>query len=271
MKRIVITLIVVVALFVAVDFAAASAAEYQVAKQVRERLALPGDPDVSIGGFPFLLQAFTGDYRKVDVYAQKLTVGDLHNVGVHALLYHVRLPFSDVLRGNVQGLAVDDVQGSVLITKDDLTRKLPGVTDLHIEPINADDLDKAKRNSDDSTAQSSVSGIDPDQAVRLIATTSVLGKKVKVTVLAVLQLTGQEIQISPRDIRIGYGAAATQLPRMAQVGLRQLFTVRLTPGTLPFGVTPTMLKAVDNAVELTGSVRDLVIGKPAAGAIPAAR
>jgi len=166
----------------------------------------------------------------------------------------------------VQGLAVDDVQGSVLITRDDLTRKLPGVSELHIEPINSDDIDRAKRNSEQATAESSLSGVDPDQAVRLIATLPVLGQKVKVTVLAVLQQTGQDIVISPRDIRVGSGAAATQLPRMAQIGLRQLFTVRLAPGTLPFGATPTMLKAVNNAVELTGSMRDLVIGEPPAGA-----
>jgi hypothetical protein len=183
----------------------------------------------------------------------------------------VRLPFRDVLRGNVQGLAVDDVQGSVLITKDDLTRKLPGVSELHIEPVDTSALDKAKQATDDATEESSVSGVDPDQAVRLIATTSVLGKKVKVTVLAVLQLTGKEIQIIPRDIRIGSGSAAAQLPRMAQIGLRQLFTVRLAPGMLPFGATPTMLKAVDNAVELTGSMRDLVIGAPSAGPTAAAR
>jgi LmeA-like phospholipid-binding len=264
MRRIVIALIVAVALFVAVDFVAASAAEYQVSKQMRERLSLPGDPDVRITGFPFLLQAARGDYPKVDVYAQKLTVGDLHNLGVHALLYHVRLPFSEVLSGNVQGLSVDDVQGSVLITKDDLTRLLPGVKDLHVETVNSDDVDKAKRTSQQATTESSMSGVDPDQAVRLIATLPVLGKKVKVTVLAVLEQTGQDVVISPRDIRVGSGAAATQLPRMAQIGLRQLFTVRLAPGTLPFGATPTMLKAVDNAIELTGSMRDLVIGKPPA-------
>lgn len=271
MRRIVISLIVAVALIVAVDFAAASAAEYQVSKQMRERLSLPGDPDVRITGFPFLWQAARGDYPKVDVYAQKLTVGDLRNVGVHALLYHVRLPLRDVLTGNVQGLSVDDVQGSVLITKDDLTRKLPGISDLHIETVNTDDIDKARRSAEDATAESSMSGVDPDQAVRLIATLPVMGKKVKVTVLAVLEQTGRDIVISPRDIRVGSGAGATKLPRVAQIGLRQLFTVRLAPGTLPFGATPTMLKAVDNAVELTGSMRDLVIGRPPAGTAPAAR
>ncbi|MBA2322545.1 MAG: DUF2993 domain-containing protein [Pseudonocardiales bacterium] len=262
MKRIVIAMIIVVALFVALDFAAASAAEYQVSNRIRERLALPSDPDVRITGFPFLFQALSGDYRKVDVYAQKLTVGDLDNVGLHALLYHVRLPFRDVVNGHVTGLTVDEAQGSILITKEDLARKLPGVTKLRVEPVDAADLDQAKQKSGNAAAGSSVSGVDPDQAVRLIATVMVLGRQVEATVIAVLQLTGKEIQVSPRDIRIGSGADATLLPPLVQSELRRMFTLRLDPGTLPFGVTPTMLKAVDKALEISGSARDLVIGEP---------
>ncbi|MGQ0481233.1 MAG: hypothetical protein ACT4O0_09425, partial [Pseudonocardia sp.] len=60
------------------------------------------------------------------------------------------------------------------------------------------------------------------------------------------------------------------LPRIMQSGLRQLFTLRIDPGTLPFGMTPTTLKAVDNALEVSGSGRDLVIGDPG-GTVPASR
>jgi hypothetical protein len=265
MKRMVISLIILIALFVAVDFAAASAAEYQVSNRLKERLALPAEPDVRIMGFPFLWQAAFGDYKKVEVYAQKLSVGDMENVGLHASLYHVRVPMKDLLSGSVRGLAADELQGSVLITKEDLARKL-GVSKLQIEPIEAYDLDKAKQNTDKSIPGSSVTGVDPDQAVKLTATTSILGKKVEVTVIAALQMTGNQIQIGPRDIKIGSGADAKTLPPMVQSGLRRMFTLRIDPGMLPFNVTPTMLKAVDRAVEISGSARDLVIGdKPGSG------
>jgi hypothetical protein len=261
MRRIVITVIILVALFVAVDFAAASAAEYQVSNRMREKLALPQNPDVRIAGFPFLLQAVTGDYRKVDVYAQKLTVGELNDVGVHALLYHVRLPLRDLLRGSVTGLSVDQAQGSVLINKEDLARKL-GVKKLKVDPVDATAIDKAKQSSEKAAPGSSLAGVDPDQAVKLTATTTVMGREVEATVIAVLQLTGNEVQVSPRDIRIGSGAQATLLPAVVQNGLRRMFTLRLEPGTLPFNVTPTMLKAVDRALEISGSAKDIRIGEP---------
>lgn len=259
MRRIIIAMLVVVALLVVVDFGAAAATEYQVSNKMREKLALAQNPEVRIAGFPFLLQAAFGDFRKVDVYAQKLTVGDLHDVGLHALLYHVRLPLRDVLSGSVSNLSVDDVQGSVLVTKEDLARKL-GVKKLKVEPVDPSDLDKAQQHSDDATADSSVSGLDPDRAVKLVATTTVLGKEVEATVIAELELSGQEIRVVARDIRIGSGAAATKLPPMVQNGLRRMFTLRLQPGTLPFGATPTRLKAVDRALEISGSAKDVRIG-----------
>lgn len=261
MRRILVAVLVVVVLFVVIDFGAAAAAEYQVSKALRQKLALPRSPDVRISGFPFLLQAALGDYKKVDVYAQKLTVGELQDVGVHAVLYHVRLPARDVLAGRTAGLRVDDVRGSVLITKDDLARRL-GVNKLQVEPVTAADLDKAQQNSADAAAGSSVSGLDPDRAVKLVATTDLAGKEVKVTVIAALELSGQEVRVAPRDIRIGWGAAATRLPEVAQAQLRRMFTMRLEPGSLPFGATPTMLKAVDRALEITGSAKDVRLDQP---------
>ncbi|MGQ0482822.1 MAG: LmeA family phospholipid-binding protein [Pseudonocardia sp.] len=262
MKQIVITLIVAVALLVAADFAAASVAEYQVSNRLKEQLALPAEPDVRITGFPFLTQAFAGDYRKIEVYAEKLDVGELTNVGVMARLYHVRVPFTQVVNGSVAGLTVDEAQGSVLITKDDLARLLPGVTKLRVEPVDAAALDRAAQDAGQATAGSTVIGIDPDRAVRMVATTSILGQEVNTSVIAELRLSGGEVQLVPRDIRLGSGSDAAALPRIMQSGLRQVFTLRIDPGALPFGMTPTMLKAVDNALEVSGSGRDLVIGNP---------
>ena len=258
MKRIVIGLIVAIVLLVALDFAAASAAEYQVSSKVRQQLALPDDPSVKINGFPFLAQALAGDYKKVDVSADRLTVGEMHEVGVRAELYHVRVTLREILTGS-PSIRVDDAQGSVLITRDDLIKQLPGVTKLTIGPIDRGALDGALADSANAAPGSSVTGISPDQAVRMVASTSVLGQKVDVSVIAVLQLAGRQIQISPRDIRVGSGADATRLPQVVQTGLRSMFTVRIDPGVLPFSVTPTSLQAVDNGLLISGVAHDLVI------------
>ncbi|MBV9313557.1 MAG: DUF2993 domain-containing protein [Pseudonocardia sp.] len=265
MKRIVLTLIVAVALLIAVDCAAAATAEYQVSTRMREQLALDQDPAVRVTGFPFLTQALAGDYRKVEVSAERVNVGVLHNLIIRAELYHVRMPAKDVLSGNVHGLTIDEAQGTVLVTKDDLIRELPGVAKLRIEPVDAGTLDQAKQYAENAAPGSSVSDIDPDSAVRLLGTTSVLGQRLNVSVIAVLRLIDGQIQITPKDIRVGTGGDATRLPRVVQSGLSSLFTVRLNPGALPFSITPTSLRAVDNALQVSGSARDIVIGEPANG------
>jgi hypothetical protein len=93
----------------------------------------------------------------------------------------------------------------------------------------------------------------------MVATTEVFGQKLKVSVIAVLQLAGRQIQISPRDIRLGSGPGAAALPSVMQAGLRQMFTLKIDPGTLPFQVVPTRLRAVDNALEVSGVAHDLNI------------
>lgn len=259
MKRIVIGLVVAIVLLVAADFASASAAEYQVATRMREQLALPDTPAVQIQGFPFLTQALAGDYNQVDVSADRLTVGPLRAVGVRAELYHVRAPLGELLGGTLRSIKVDDAKGTVQITKDDLMRQMPGVTKLDVFPVDQGALDAALANSSAAAPGSSVDDINPDQAVRLVATTSFMGKKTEVSVIAVLQLVGRQIQISPRDIRIGSGSDAAKLPQVAQTALRGLFTLRLDPGTLPFDVRPTSLRAVDSALEVSGVAHNLVI------------
>jgi hypothetical protein len=266
MKRIVIGLIVAIVLLVAVDFVAASAAEYQVSMKMREQLALPTDPAVKINGFPFLAQALSGDYKRVDVEAERLTVGPLHNVGVRAALYHVRVPFSQVISGSVDELKVDDAQGSVVITKEDLIKQMPMVSKLSIGPVDDGALAAALADSASAVPGSSVTGISPDSAVRMVATTSFLGQKMNVSVIAVMELAGRQVQISPRDIRLGSGPDGAKLPQVVQSALREMFTVRLDPGTLPFAVTPTRLRAVDDALEVSGVAHDVVVASPTSAA-----
>jgi hypothetical protein len=260
MKRIVIGLIVAALLLVAVDFVAASAAEYQVSSNLRSQLALPDDPAVKINGFPFLAQAIAGNYKQVDVSATNIAVGSLRDVGVNAELYHVRVPLSELLSGSVRNVTVESVAGSVVITKQDLIKQLNGVSKLAIAPIDDGTLDQASANAKDAMPGSTVTGINPDQAVQMSGTMTVLGQKVNVSVIAVLQLTGGQIEVIPRDIRIGNGSDATKLPAPMQAYLRKKFTLRVDPGALPFAVTPTRLRAVGDGLAVSGTAHNITLG-----------
>jgi hypothetical protein len=48
-----------------------------------------------------------------------------------------------------------------------------------------------------------------------------------------------------------------------QSTLQQLFTVRINPGALPLAVTPTDLRAVNGAFEISGTAENLSLGASA--------
>lgn len=246
MKKLAIVLVVLVGLLVAVDFGAAAAAEYQVSKRLRGHLELPDDPAVRINGFPFMLQAFKGDYRDVEVTADRVTVARLHNLGVEATLHHVRVPFSDLVSGSADTVRVDEVVGRVRVQAAELE-----------ELINADDLQVDEVTDRDRNAAGQPV---PDDAVKLTGTTDVLGQQTRVIVIASLDLAGGQVQITPHTVRVD----GQTLPAAVEETVLQLFAVRLDPGELPFDVTPTSVSADDGALVVEGTARNLVLNASSA-------
>ena len=241
MKKAAIVLVVLVGLLVAADFGAAAAAEYQVSKRLRGHLNLPDDPAVRVNGFPFLYQAFTGDYRNVEVTADRVTVARLRNIAVEATLHHVRVPFSDLVSGSADTIRIDEVVGRVRIQAAEL-EDLINVEDLQVEKVT--DRDK-------NAAGQPV----PANAVKLIGTTEVAGQRLRVTVIGSLDVVGGQVQIEAHTVEVN---GQTLLPAIEQTVLR-LFTVRIDPGTLPFTVTPTSVRADNGALVVEGTARDVVV------------
>ncbi|HEY0638536.1 MAG TPA: DUF2993 domain-containing protein [Pseudonocardiaceae bacterium] len=241
LKKAAIVLVVLIGLLVAVDFGSAAAAEYQVSKRLRGNLDLPDDPAVRINGFPFLLQAFSGDYRDVDVAADRVTVARLRDIDVEATLHHVRVPFSDLVSGSADTVRVDEVVGRVRVQAAELG-KLVNVDDLTVEPVTDRDLPD---NGDEPL---------PENAVKLTGTPEILGRRIKVTVVAGMELVGGQVQITPYRAKLDAG-----LPVEAEEAALRLFTTRLDPGQLPFTVTPTKVTADNGSLVVEGTARDVVI------------
>ncbi|HYH29480.1 MAG TPA: DUF2993 domain-containing protein [Pseudonocardia sp.] len=261
MRRLVIALLVLVGLFVAVDFGAAALAESAVSRQMREQIGLVDDPAVRINGFPFLTQALSGEYSSVDVDAERISVGELEELSVHAHLRDVTAPLPMLLGSGPKRLHVEEVQGTVRIPASDVERLVPGIEDLRIENVSFYTIDQAV----DDGADKSLRQIDPENSVRLVGTATMLGQETEVAVIASLELVDGQAQIVPRDIRIG-GSDAPPLPAGLQHTLEQRFTVRIDPGSLPFAATPTRLRVVAGALEITGFAEDLTLGGGAVSA-----
>jgi hypothetical protein len=107
--RALLTLVVVLALLaVAADRAAWWVAERGVATAIQRSEDLPQRPDVSIGGIPFLTQAFQGNYREVDVRFEDVPAAEGVTVDrLDAHLRGVRVPLRDLVNREVERTPVD--------------------------------------------------------------------------------------------------------------------------------------------------------------------
>jgi hypothetical protein len=255
MRRLVIALLVLVGLLVAADFGSAALAESAVSRQMRDQIGLVDDPAVRINGFPFLTQALSGRYSSVDVDASRISVGELRELAVSAQLRDVTAPLSMLLGSGPKSLDVREAEGTVRVPAADVERLIPGIEDMRIESLDDEALQQAVEDGGDA----SLTKIDPDTAARLVGTGSLLGQKVEIAVIAVLELVDGQAQIEPRDIRLG-GGDAPALPAAVERTLRQLFTLRINPGSLPLEVTPTALRARNGALEISGTARNLTLG-----------
>jgi LmeA-like phospholipid-binding len=257
MRRVVIGLLVLVGLLVAVDYGSAALAESAVSRQMREQIGLTDDPSVRINGFPFLTQALSGRYRSIDVDASRIRVGQLQELDVSAQLRNVTAPLSMLLSSGPKTLRVGEAEGTVSVSATDVERLVPGIKDLRIDSLDKEALRQAVEDGGDPA----LTRLDPDNVARLVGTGSFLGQETQVSVIAVLQLEGGQAQIVPQDIRLGDDAQA--VPQAIQRTLRQLFTVRIDPGSLPLQVSPTALRANNGQLEISGEARNLALGAPA--------
>lgn len=126
MRRLLLSLVLVIGVLALADRAAAFAAQRVVAERIQADQSLAVRPGVSIGGFPFLTQLFGGHYDRVDVTVRDLRRGDLDIAKVVAHLKDVEVPFSDVLHQHVDRIAVKRASAEVDLDYTDLNRLLGG-------------------------------------------------------------------------------------------------------------------------------------------------
>ena len=258
-KRTVAAIVVLGAAAVGVDYGAAALTESVVARQMRSQLSLADEPSVRVNNFPFLTQAISGRYKSVDVTADHIAVGPLHDVQVRSQLRDVSAPLSQMLGDGPRTVTVREVEGTVRIGAPDVERLIREAGDvpvdkLYIDGIDADGLEKAV----DDGADPALLSLEPATAVRMGGTVDVLGQEQQVTIIAELQLADGRVQITPRDIRLADEDA--KLPVALQRTLSRLFTLTLDPGALPLQVTPTTLRATSGGLEISGLTGRLVLG-----------
>jgi LmeA-like phospholipid-binding len=259
-RKLITAMLIVVALAVTADFAAAAAAEHTVGTRLRQQLRLSSDPSVRINGFPFLTQALAGRYPAIDVRASGLSVDRLHDLGVEATLHDVDAPLSEVISGNLQSVRAAQVDGRVRIKDSDLGRAI-GIDDLRIQQPSEQEIKELLPPGTQSHGTSAGTSARGDRApVRMVATTDLAGQRFEVIAIGVIELTGSVVRITPSDVRLSRdGAGEVDLPRGIRQALLKTLSTDVKPGGLPFAVTPTRVWVETGSIVVEGTASNVTI------------
>ncbi len=266
MRKLIIAVLVVVALAVAADFAAASVAEHRVATQLRQQFTLSSDPSVRINGFPFLTQALAGRYSAIDVRASGLSVDQLHDLDVEATLHNVDAPLSEVTSGHLQSVHAAQVDGRVRIKDSDLGRAI-GLEDLRIQQPSDQEIKELLPPGTQSRGTSAGDVTRGNRApIRMEASTTLAGQRIEIIGIGVIELTGSVVRITASDVRLSRdGAGEVGLPREIRQTLLKTLSTAVKPGGLPFAVTPTRVWVETGSVVVEGTANNVTISHTGIG------
>jgi hypothetical protein len=131
-RRLVWSLVVIVALLAILDRVALAAAQHDVAERLQADANLSSAPSVHIHGYPFLTQLIAGDYDDVDVVMHDVDAGALpvDRLSVHVQGAHVSV--GDVISQDRSRIRIDHAVAQLLLTYRDIgqlikTRDGPGL------------------------------------------------------------------------------------------------------------------------------------------------
>jgi hypothetical protein len=270
-RRLVITLAIVIGVLVVADFAAAAVFEHEVSKRARAHFGLADDPDVKVGGFSFLLQAVSGEYDHVTVEAKGVPVKDtLRDVEVKADLMGVQAPLGDLISGSLSGVPVREVEGQVKIKASDVNRAISEnennvvktFTRLTIDPVSEQvaTTKPVEGQEEPPVDEEATRDIEDTKAgVRMCGTADISTESTDICVFGIISLVQQKITFEPKRLEIRNAVTSGTLPAQLQARVLEPFRITLDPGGLPFTVTPTAVKVDPGVLTVTGKARDVVL------------
>lgn len=261
MRRIVISLVVLVGILVAADFGLAAYAEHTVSQKAREQLKLTDDPSVTIHGFPFATQAIGGDYSHISLSASGVPIQDLKDVAVNAELTDVTAPLSDLVNGNTDAIKIGNLEAQVTIKASDIAKvdPLTKIEDLRIEPSSIEYVQTGQ----EDTSQQDQQGQSPEEqdkskaGVRVSGNVQIAGQKIEIFCFAMIELHGTAIDIVPQRLQYGNDQETTVVPDSVQKALLPNFKASIDTGSLPFEVTPTAVAVNSGSVTIKGKAKDV--------------
>jgi hypothetical protein len=231
-RKLLITLVVLIVLLVAADFGFRVFAESKTATAVQTELGTSTTPDVSIEGFPFLWHAFRGEYPQVIITASDVDAAVLPGTQAELNLSQVGLPLSDALAGDTSHLTAQSSTLQVLVPLTSLSSVL-GNTDLTLSAA-------------------------PDGGLAVRTTVSVAGQQIPVTGTATITVADDTLTLAVGSLTAA-GINLTPLVQAAADALADTLSRSLTLTDLPFTITQGGVTVSGGDVVITASTGPITL------------
>jgi len=226
-KGLLITLVVLLGLAVVADRVAVGIAEDQVAEQMASKGGLAGTPSVDIAGFPFLTQAFAGNYEDVRISLTAHDLGQPAGTRADVRLHGVHVPLKSVLSGSVSEVPVDRIDGTATLSYELLAAQLGGDTTLRRE----------------------------GDGLRITKTVEIAGYTLPLTAAGTVTLDGDDLVV---DVQKASGAGV-DVPGFLVDQVSDLLELRYTVPALPLGLQLTSVQPADDGVRIGVAAKDTVL------------
>jgi hypothetical protein len=236
-RRVLISLGILVVLLAIIDRVAVAVANRAVAKQIRSELSLDRTPTVRINGFPFLVQAIRGRYSDVEVKIPDVDSGPLQNIQVNARLRQVGAPLDRMLSGQFDEVPVREIVGSLAVGYDDLARA-SGIPGLQI---------------------SSTGG-----GLRVRGQVRVAGQVIDASARGSISVIDNDLVITADEAEVG----GVQLPPAALAAAARLLSFRVSPKSLPLALRITGVRIGSESLAVDAQAHDVVLRR---GQLPVTR
>lgn len=229
MKRLAVVAALLLVVVVIADRIAAGVAAGAIAARVQATTALPEEPDVTVRGFPFLTQALSGRYDRVDITARDAPAGEMTLTRLETTLRGVQVTLSQALSGEVDAVPVEAVEARALVSYDELAQR-SGARRLTLEPADGG-------------------------RVRVTGQIDLPGESVSVTALSRVELSGGDILVTAESFEAGGGVEEAVLDE----ALAGRLDLKVPVTGLPFGLEVTGVSVEPEGVRVVAEARDTVL------------
>lgn len=234
MRKLIIAVLVLVVLAVLADRGGAYAVEHTVSQQLATKYDIDPAPSVEVRGFPFLTQAFGGDYHQVDISMKSVSRGGITLHDVHAHVFDVRAPLSDLLARDTSSITADRAQTTATVPYGVVERRAPH--GMKITPTG--------------------------DHLRLSGSVPIEGFRVHASAVVALSVEHGGIVAKPKNISIGGGHFPASM-------LENALVFHVPMHQLPLSLHLTGVRVRKGGITISAAGRDIPLSGSGTGALPA--